>query len=311
MGKVIVKWLLTSVLVVLVVSALTFILASLVPGDAARTILGPDAMPEQVELLRKELGLTRPLPVQYWEWLSHVVQGDFGRSISSRALVGPAMAARFEVTISLLICSIITTTALGIGLGVLSAVKGGWAGRVVDVLSLIGFAVPGYWLGLVLVAIFAVKIPVFPATGYVSFAHSVPGWIAGLFLPVVTMAITGCGVLAKQTRSGLLDELDREYVRMLRGRGIPERMVLLHALRNAAGPLITIIGLMFIGLVGGAVLVETVFVLPGLGSMIVEATKGHDIPVILGVTFILSIVVVVVNLLVELSYAALNPKVRA
>lgn len=312
MFRVVGRWLLTAVPVVLIVSALTFVLTSLVPGDAARTILGQQATPAQVDALRAELGLDRPLPVRYWDWLTGVVlHGDFGRTISTRGEVIHEIGNRAEVTASLVICSLLLTVVLGVGLGVLSAVRGGRLGRLVDVVSLLGIAIPSYWLGLVLAALFAVAIRLFPATGYVSFTHSVPGWIASLFLPVLTLGLTGSAALAKQARSGMLDELGRDYVRMLRSRGVPERRVIfVHALRNAAGPIVTVIGLVFIGLVAGAVLIETVFVLPGLGSLIVEATRSHDIPVIQGVTVVLSVMVVVVNLLVEISYAVLNPRVR-
>lgn len=311
MLKVVGRWLLTAVPVVLIVSALTFVLTSLVPGDAARTILGQQATPDQVAALRSELGLDRSLPVQYWEWLTGVLHGDFGRSVSTRGEVLTEIGNRVEVTASVVICSLLFTVVLGVGLGVLSAVRGGRLGRLVDVVSLLGIAIPGYWLGLVFAALFAVTVHLFPATGYVSFTHSIPGWIASLFLPVLTLGLTGSAALAKQTRSGMLDELGRDYIRMLRSRGVPERRVIfVHALRNAAGPIVTVIGLIFIGMVGGAVLIETVFVLPGLGSLIVDATRSHDIPVIQGVTLILSVMVVVVNLLVEISYAVLNPKVR-
>lgn len=312
MLKVVGRWLLTAVPVVLIVSALTFVLTSLVPGDPARTILGQQATPEQVAALRTELGLDRSLPAQYWSWLTGVLHGDFGRSVTTRGAVTSEIGNRIEVTASVVICSLLLIVVLGVGLGVMSAVRGGRLGKLVDVVSLLGVAIPGYWLGLVLAAAFAVSIRLFPATGYVSFTHSVPGWIASLFLPVLTLGLTGSAALAKQTRSGMLDELGRDYIRMLRSRGIPERRVIfVHALRNAAGPIVTVIGLVFIGLVGGAVLIETVFVLPGLGSLIVDATRSHDIPVLQGVTLILSVMVVVVNLMVEISYALLNPKVRA
>lgn len=305
------RWVLTAVPVVLVVSMLTFILASLVPGDPARTILGPLASPDQVDQLRQQLGLDRPLAVQYWDWFSGVVHGDLGRSLTSGGSVSAELADRIPVTLSLIIGAIVIIAVVGVALGIVSAVKGGFLGRAVDVLSLLGIAIPGFWLGLVLVALFAVRFPLFPATGYVSFAVSPSAWLSSLALPLITLALTGTAGVAKQTRSSVRDELAKDYVRMLRARGVAERRIfLIHVLRNAAGPIITVLGLIFIGLVGGAVLIEVVFVLPGLGSLTVDATRSHDIPVILGVTLVLSLVVVTVNLLVEVSYAILNPKVR-
>lgn len=311
MRRVIGAWALTAVPVVLIVSMLTFVLASLVPGDAARTILGQEATPEAVDALRAELGLDLPLHEQYLRWLGGVVHGDFGSSITTRGAVATEIANRIEPTVSLLLGSFVLTVVLGVGLGVLSAIKGGRLGRFVDVASLLGLAIPGFWLGLVLQQLFAVRLPLFPATLYVGFGQSVPGWFASLVLPVVTLAITAAAGLAKQTRTGVLDELDRDYVRALRSRGVSERrVILLHVLRNAAGPIITVMGLIFIGLVGGAVLIETVFVLPGLGGLIVSATRSHDIPMIQGVTVIISVLVLVVNLVIELCYSLLNPKVR-
>ncbi len=311
MLRVIGRWLLTAVPVVLIVSMLTFVLVSLVPGDPASSILGLTATPEQVESLRRQLGLDQPLPVQYGNWLVGVLHGDLGRSLVSQGSVAAEVGARLEVTLSLLIVGIVVVSVVGISLGVLSAVKGGWLGRMVDVLSLVGLAVPSFWLGLVVVAIFAVWLRWFPATGYASFTVSPSAWMASLFLPVLTLAITGTAGLAKQTRSSVLDELGKDYVRMLRARGVSgRRVLLLHILRNAGAPIVTVVGLVFVGLVGGAVLLEMVFVLPGIGSLTVSATQSHDIPVILGVTLILSLVVVTVNLLIEIIYALLNPKVR-
>lgn len=311
MGKVIGRWLLTAIPVVLVVSILTFVLTSFVPGDPARTILGMNASPDQIAQLRNQLGLDRPLPVRYWDWLWGVLHGDLGTSLTTGGSVASEIAGRAGVTLSLLIIGVIVVAVVGVTLGVISAVKGGLLGRIVDVLSLLGLAVPGFWLGLVLVAVLSVWLGLFPATGYVSPTVSMSAWISSLALPILTLALTGTAGLAKQTRSSVLEELSKDYVRMLRARGVSERRILLvHVLRNAGAPIVTLVGLMFIGLVGGAVLLEMVFVLPGLGSLTVNATRSNDIPVILGVTLLLSLVVVTVNLLVEIIYAVLNPKVR-
>jgi peptide/nickel transport system permease protein len=312
MAKVVARWFLTAVPMVLIVSIFTFVLTSFVPGDPARTILGINAPPEQVEALREQLGLDRPLFEQYWEWLTGALHGDLGRSITTRGTVAAELSGRAEVTLSLIALGLVAIVLVGVSLGLISAIKGGWVGRLVDVLSLVGLAVPGFWLGLVLVAIFAVALPIFPATGFVRFADSPGGWAMSLALPVITLALTGTAGLAKQTRSSVLDELGKDYVRMLRARGLPERRIIfVHVCRNAAAPIITVIGLLFIGLVSGAILLEMVFVLPGIGSLTVAATRAHDIPLILGATLLLSIVVVTVNLVVEVCYAILNPRVRS
>lgn len=311
LGPLVVRWALTAVPMVLAVSVLTFWLTSLVPGDPARAILGMQATPDAVDTLRRNLGLDRPLPVQYWEWLRGVFTGDLGNSYATRSSVANELLNRLEVTLSVLGLGLVLATVVGVTLGLVSAVRGGWPGRLVDVISLFGLAVPGYWLGLVLSAVFAVQLRWFPATGYVEFTDDPVGWIKSLALPLATLSITATAGLAKQTRSSVLDELGRDYVRMLRSRGVPERRIIgRHVLRNAGAPIVTVIGLLLIGLIGGAVLLEMVFVLPGIGGLTVQATKAKDVPVLLGVTLVVSAVVMVVNLLVELAYYALDPRVR-
>jgi peptide/nickel transport system permease protein len=306
------RWLLTAVPIVFGVSVLTFVLASLVPGDAARAVLGINASPEQHAALRRELGLDQPLWTQYWDWLTAALRGDLGTSITSGDSVTHQLGTRLEVTLSLVVGAIVVAGVVGVGLGVFSALRGGFAGRLVDVVSLLGLAIPSYWFGLVLATLFAVTWQLFPATGYVPFGESPGGWLASLVLPVLTLGLTTSAGVAKQTRDSVRGELDRDYVTVLRARGLSERSVIYkHVLRNAAPPVVTVLGLVFIGLLSGAVLVETVFVLPGLGGLAVTATAAHDIPVIQGVAVIFTLVVVAVNLLIELAYAALNPKVRS
>lgn len=312
MRRVVTRWLLMAIPLVFVVSVLTFLLVSIVPGDAARSILGINATPQAYQQLRHQLGLNQPLWTQYWQWLQRAVQGNFGTSIESSAPVGPEIWGRLVVTLMLVAGAALVAAIGGIGLGLVSAVRGGFVGRTVDSLSLFGLAVPAYWLGLVLVTLLAVKTRIFPATGYVPFASSPLRWFESLVLPVVTLGVGASASIAKQTRDGILSELDRDYVTVLRARGLTERRILLrHVLRNAATPILSVLGLVVIGLFGGSVLVETVFVLPGLGSMAVSATSSHDIPVIQAVAVVYTLLVVAVNLLTEVAYAAVNPKLRA
>jgi len=311
MRRLVMRWLFTAVPLVFGVSVLTFVLASLVPGDAARSILGINANPEQYEALRKQLKLDQPLWTQYWHWLSRAVHGDFGRSIQSSDAVGHELTTRLAVTLSLVGGAVLVSVVVGVALGVASALRGGVLGRVVDVASLLGLAVPSYWLGLVFVTLFAVKLQIFPATGYTSLGDSPVRWFEGLVLPVLTLGLAGTAPIAKQTRDGVLSELGKEYVTVLRARGLSERAIVFkHVLRNAATPVLSVAGLVVVGLFGGAVLAETVFVMPGLGGLAVTATATHDLPVIQGVAVVFTLLVVVVNLLVEIGYAALNPKVR-
>jgi peptide/nickel transport system permease protein len=311
MRRMVVRWLLAAIPLILGVSVLTFVLASLIPGDAARTILGVDATPEQYEALREQLRLNDPLWKQYGHWFIDALHGDLGQSIQSADPVAHELAGRLGVTLSLVVGATVVSALVGVGLGVASALRGGVLGRCIDALSLLGFAVPSYWLGLVLVALLAVQLPLFPATGYVPFAESPVQWFESLVLPVVTLGLGGSAPIAKQTRDGVLAELDRDYVLVLRARGLTERSIIFkHVLRNAATPVVSVVGLVVIGLFGGAVLAETVFVLPGLGGLAVTATATHDIPLLQGIAVLLTLLIVAVNLVVEFGYAALNPKVR-
>lgn len=312
MRKLVIRWLLTAVPLLLGVSALTFVLSSLVPGDAARSILGLNADPAQYHQLRRQLGLDQPLWRRYQHWLWRALHGDLGQSIQSSGSVRSELGGRLGVTLSLVIGAVVLAAVVGVGLGMASALRGGVLGRVVDVLSLLGLAVPTYWLGLVLVTFLAVRHEIFPATGYVPFAESPIKWFESLVLPVITLAFSSAAPIAKQTRDGVLAELGKDYVAVLRARGISERRIIgKHVLRNAGTPVLSVVGLVAVGLFGGAVLVETVFVLPGLGGEVVAATGAHDIPIIQGVAVFFTLLVVIVNLLVEVGYAALNPKVRS
>jgi peptide/nickel transport system permease protein len=311
MRTLVTRWLLTAIPLLLGVSAFTFVLASLVPGDAARSILGLGATDSQYHALRQQLGLDQPLWRRYADWLGGALHGDLGQSIQSSGSVSSELGGRLGVTLSLVVGAVLLAGAIGVSLGLASALRGGVLGKVVDVISLLGVAIPAYWLGLVLVTFLAVTWRVFPATGYVPFVESPGSWFASLVLPVVTLGFGSAAPIAKQTRDGVMAELEKEYVAVLRARGISERRIILkHVLRNAGTPVLSVVGLVAAGLFGGAVLAESVFVLPGLGSAVVSATSAHDIPVIEGVAVYFTLAVVLVNLIVELGYAALNPKVR-
>lgn len=311
MRRVITRRLLLSVPLVFVVSVFTFVLESLAPGDAARQILSTQFSPARYAQLRRQLGLNEPLLAQYWHWTDGVIHGNLGQSVFSGATVTSILNGRLGVTLSLIIGTVVVSGVAGVVLGVISALHGGVLGRGADVLSLIGLALPNFWFGLVLISVFAVRLHVFPATGYVSPAQSLPGWLGSLVLPVVTLSAAGLAIIAKQTRDAMLDVLDREFIRALRAKGIPERTIILrHALRSAATPVVTVLGLLFVGMFSGTVLVETAFAMPGLGSLAVQATTEHDLPMVQGVAIYFTLMVVAVNLLVDLAYGWLNPKVR-
>lgn len=306
------RWVLTAVPMVFGVSVLTFVLVGLVPGDAARSILGPSATEDQYEALRHQLLLDRPVWVQYWHWLDGVLHGDWGTSVQSGGSVSADLLHRLPVTLSLVGGAAVASVLIGVGLGLAGALRGGLLGRAIDLFSLAGLAIPGYWLALVLVTLLAVRTPVFPATGYVPLGQDPALWFESLVLPVLTLGFGSSAPIARQTRDSVLVELDREYVRVLRARGIREsRIVLRHVLRNAGTPILSVVGLMVVALLGVAVLVETVFVLPGLGGLAVTATATHDIPVIQAVAVVFTVLVVTLSLLIEVGYSALDPKARA
>jgi peptide/nickel transport system permease protein len=301
----------TSIPVLLVVSALTFVLERLAPGDPAVTILGPSGTPEQYRALRIQLGLNDPVWQQYLHWLSRAARGDLGVSLFSGEPVVSIINQRLGVTLSLVVGAISVTALLGITLGVVSAVRGGWLGRLLDLLSLTTFAIPNFWLGMLLVAGFAVALPLFPATGYTAWADSPSGWFDSLVLPVTALAVSGTAAVAKQTHGAMLDVMQSDFVHNLRINGISERSVIWkHGLKNAAIPVVTVLGLYFIALLSGTVVVETVFSMPGLGSLAVQATTDQDIPMIQGVAVYVTVLVVVVNLLLDIAYGWLNPKAR-
>lgn len=311
MGRLAGRWLLTAVALVVSVSFLTFVLVDLVPGDAARAVLGVNASEEQYQQLRESMGLDRPLLERYGNWAWAALHGDFGHSLTNGAAVAGQLTTRLSVTVILVFASLLVVAVVGVSLGVAAGLRSGVSGRIVDVFALLGLAVPAFWFAYVLVFLLAIRLPMFPATGYIPFGSDPGAWALSLVLPVATLGLTSCAPIAKQTRDGIRTELDKDYVYALRVRGVSERSVVWrHVLRNAAAPVVTILGLVFIGLLSGTVLVETVFVLPGLGGQAVQATMAGDLPLIQAIAVTFTVLVVVVNLLVEVAFVVLNPRVR-
>ncbi|MGN6446053.1 ABC transporter permease [Amnibacterium sp.] len=311
MVRLILTRLVLSVVLVVIASLAIFFLMSLVPGDPARTILGANATPDLVARLRQQLGLNQPLPVQYGRWFVGLLHGDLGDSVLSGEPVTSLILARVPVTLSLLVLSTLVIGVLGTLIGLGSAVRGGAVGRLLDTVSLVGLALPSYWIAVVLVAVFAVAIRLFPATGYSPLAEDPVQWLLSLVLPVTALSLGGITIVAKQMRDSALDVLGRDYIRVLRASGVRERSIVLkHVLRNAALPSLTVLGITIVAALTGAVFVENVFVLPGLGSLVTQATTSHDLPVVLGVGVFFTLFVIVVNLVIDVLYGVLNPKVR-
>lgn len=300
-----------SIPLILIVTFLTYFLAALAPGDLARTAVGPDASQEAYEAMRAQLGLDQPLIVQYGSWLLSALRGDLGQSVLSGQSVVDQLNARLPVTLSIVLGVMIVCIVFGLLLGTSSAVIGGRFGRAIDVLSMGGLILPSFWVALVLISLFAVTWKIFPASGYTALLDSPGGWFMCLVLPVTAVAIGSVTTMAKQTRDSVSDVLGKDFIRSLRATGLSERRIILkHVMRNSALPLITLLGLILINAISGTVFVEQIFVLPGLGSLAVTAALQGNIPVLQGVTLYVTIFTVVVNLLVDISYGWLNPKVR-
>jgi len=311
MFRLIGRRILVSVPLLFVVSMLTFVLERLAPGNAASAILGASGNPAAYAALEKQLGVNLPIWQQYWNWLSGVLHGNLGTSVVSGESVTSAITNRLPVTLWLIVGSVGLSAILGMSVGTLVAVRGGRIGQGLDVFSLLCFSVPSFWLALLLVELLAVELPIFPASGWVGPTTSVSGWLHSLVLPVIALGIGGMAVVAKVTRDAMLDVMQRDFIRNLRANGIPAHSIVLkHGLKNAALPVVTILGLISVGLLGGTVAVENVFALPGMGSLAVAASTDHDTPMVQGVAVFFTLIVIGINLLLDIAYGWLNPRAR-
>ena len=305
------KDLLRSVAVLLVVTFATFSLMFGNEAGNAQAVLGLGATSEAIQAKVVELGLDQPLLLQYWNWLTGAVQGDLGLSFYTGESVSSGLATRVPVTLALIVVTLLLTAVLSVILGVTAAVRGGWVDRVLQFIAVLGTAVPAFIIAIALVYVLAIRWPVFPATGYVSPDVSFPGWIASLVLPVTALLIGAVAGAAQQFRTAVLDTLGRDFVRTLRARGINERYVVFrHVLRNSAAPGLTVLSLTLLGLLGGAVFIEQVFALPGMGQLAVSAAAISDVPMVMGTVLVTIVIVLVVNFLGDLAITILNPKAR-
>jgi peptide/nickel transport system permease protein len=311
MLKVVGRRLAVAIPMLLIITTLAFFLVSIIPGDPAASILGPDATPAEYAAVREELGLNEPLVVQYASWMSGLFAGDLGDSIRTGRAVLPALVERLPVTLSLAVLATVVTLLAGVALGLVSVLRGGGIGRSAQVASVVGTSLPNFWVGILLVFVFSIWLGILPATGYVAFGDDPGMWAASLVLPVVAVAIAGVAAIARQTRASMNDVLSRDFVRTLLAAGTPRSVILYkHVLRNAAIPVVTSMSFQFIHLLGGSIVIEQVFALPGLGQALIVAISSRDIPVVQGVVVITAILVIIVNLCVDLVNAWLNPKVR-
>ena len=312
MFRFVVRRLVLSIPILLLVSIMVFGLIHLIPGDPVTVILGQEATPEAAAALRHELGLDQPLLIQYVTWLSHVLRGDLGRSLADRTPVIDQIKVRLPVTLELTIGTFLIAILIAIPAGVLSATRrGSVADYTSTLIALGGLSIPSFWLGIMFILFFAVRLHWFPASGYVPFAQDPRANLAAMIMPMVATGIRESAALTRMLRSSLLEVLNADYVRTARGKGLSEWLVVMrHAFRNALVPVVTSAGLLLAGLIGGLVITETIFAIPGFGRLIVEAIYQRDFVTVQGAILVSALLVVAINLIVDLIYALIDPQIR-
>lgn len=312
MASYLIRRILAAIPVLGVVAVFVFLLLRLTPGDPAAIIAGDVATPEQLARIRTNLGLDQPIIVQFANWIGGILQGDFGTSLISNQPVLGLVADRAPPTIWLALITITLSVAVAVPMGVLAAWRHKtWIDHVIMTVSVLGFSVPAFVVGYILIAVFALDLRLFPVQGYVAPSEDLLGFAHRIVLPALTLASIYIALIARMTRAALLDVLNEDYVRTARAKGIAEHKVLFrHALRNAAVPVMTVIGTGFALLISGVVVTESVFNIPGLGRLTVDAIFGRDYPVIQALILLTSAIYVGVNLLIDLSYSLLDPRIR-
>jgi peptide/nickel transport system permease protein len=308
----ILRRLLETIPVLIMVAVFVFIILRITPADPAAILAGDNANSEQIEAIRKQLGLDQPMLKQFFIWISNVFAGNLGESFFFKKSVASLIAERIEPTLSLAFFTILLAITIAVPLGVIAAHKqGSWLDRMVMGLSVLGFSVPVFVVGYMLIYIFAIWLNWLPVQGYQRIAEGIGGWAYRLILPSITLSVVYIALIARMTRASMLDILSEDYVRTARAKGQIESKVLFkHALRNAAIPIVTVIGISIALLIGGVVVTETVFTIPGLGRLTVDAVLARDYPTIQAVILLFSFVYVLINLLIDLLYSLLDPRIR-
>jgi peptide/nickel transport system permease protein len=312
MTRYIVQRLLSSIPVLLIVTFISFCVMQLVPGDPAAVMAGPQATRTEIEQVRVQLGLDEPFLKQLMRWYAGLAQGDLGRSILLGRTVSQAIIERLPVTIALALLSFAFTILIAVPAGIIAAMRqNSWIDQLVMTVALIGVSLPNFWLALMLIILFSVTLELLPAGGYAPLAQGLVPWFKSLFLPALSLGLLQIGLLARITRSTMLEILRQDYVRTARAKGLRAWKVIgKHALMNAMIPVVTIIGIIFSLLLSGSVVIETVYSLPGLGRLLANSIISRDYPVIQGGLLITAAMFVVINLVVDVLYAALDPRVR-
>ncbi|HEY0878148.1 MAG TPA: ABC transporter permease [Zeimonas sp.] len=298
--------------VLVIVALIVFGMTRLAPGDPAALLVGDSASLADIERVRTQLGLDQPLPVQFLKWSAQMLQGNLGQSLFLNQSVASLIGQRIEPTLSLAGLTLVLTVLIAVPLGVLAAWRhGGWLDRALMSFSVLGFSIPTFVIGYLLIWAVALKGGLLPVQGYARLGEGVLPWLRQLVLPSLTLSIIYLALIARVTRAAVAEALTEDYIRTARAKGISERQVLVrHALANAAVPIVTVIGIGVALLIGGVVVTETVFAIPGLGQLTVDAVLSRDYPLIQGITLFFSAIYVLINLLVDLSYLLLDPRIR-
>ena len=299
-------------LVLALVSVLSFGIIWLVPGDATAVLLDVNATPEEAARLRARLGLDKPLPLQMADWYGRILQGDLGQSILLNRSVTAAILERLPVTLSLAAIALVAAVLVGVAAGILAATNHNrWPDQAVMAAALLGLSVPEFWLGLVLIFAFAVKLGLVPTGGFVAPSESLSGWLRSIALPAVTLAAVQVGFIARMARASMLDVLNQDFIRTADAKGLSRfEVVMRHGLPNALVPILTVVGIVAGALLGGTVVIEQVFSIPGVGRLVIGAILSRDFPVIQGGLLFLATIYLAVNLAVDILYAVVNPRVR-
>ncbi len=302
----------SAVPILILVSLITFGMIHMIPGGPAAAIAGLSATPQQIAEINHNLGLDKPLPVQLYRWYDQVLHGNLGTSLLLGQPVSQAIMIRLPVTFGLSLYALVITLAIGLSSGILAALRQNtWVDQVAMIFSIIGISLPNFYLALLMIIFFAVDLGWLPSGGYVPFFDDPLGWLGAMTLPAISLALLLTGLLARITRSTMLEVLRQDYIRTARAKGLPQRQVVLkHALANAMIPIVTVIGIIVSLLLSGAVVTETIFSLPGIGQLLTEAVLNRDYPMVQGGVLVVTALMVGVNILVDVLYAALDPRVR-
>ena len=312
MGRYFAQRLLTTIPVLLIVSVFIFSLIHVAPGDPASFMAGDEARPEQIARIRQKLGLDEPIYKQLGLYYVDIFRGDLGESVFTKFDVTELIRQRLEPTVSIATFAMLLAILISIPSGVLAAWKANsWIDRAVMVFAVFGFAIPVFWLGFNMIWLFAVKLNWFPVLGYRPISDGIFPWLRSMTLPATTVGIVVAALIARMTRSAMLEVLREDYIRTARAKGLGEFAVLFrHALRNASIPIVTVVGLSMAGLVSGLVVTEAVFAIPGMGRLIVDGVTRRDYPIIQGTVLVITVFYVLINLAVDIGYGWLDPKIR-